>query len=117
MSKRHRFAEVEVYMMNTKKSDALTKAAFMPDIKQASMPFSEIVTNSSAAPYWSPCAQGLSAPAADLKVLQETAPSFAAASTCWLGALFNIRHRFAFQTRQDVAASSSRCWLPLGNCE
>lgn len=117
MSKRHRFKEVEVDMMNTKKSDAVTKAAFMPDIKQASMAFSEIVTSSSTAPYWSPCAQGLSAPAADLKVMQETAPSFAAASTCWLGALFNIKHRFAFQTRSEVASSSARWWLPLDHCD
>lgn len=113
MGGRHKFDQVAVDMVNTKKTDTLTKAAFSADPSCRSLRFQDIVSSGSGVDWWSPCAQGLCAPAADLKLLADIAPNLLMASCARLGKLFHIKHKFAFQTSGQAASSVVVWYLPL----
>lgn len=71
ISERHKFRTVSGDYALESKADRLKGSHFRPEAKDASLKFSEIVSTTADAPYWSPKAERNGLSAADLEVVRE----------------------------------------------
>lgn len=114
---RHHYEPAEVDSIRAKKSDVLSRDAFQAQRVERTLKFEELVSSSSSTSWWSPTAQGLSAPAADLQVIRDIAPKFHLFSQCFLAKLFHFKHGFVFRRVPPVGGASDVWWMPMESCD
>lgn len=106
VSGRHNYADIEATMPAPWKLAALPKEAFQPNPSVASLDFSEVVSVHPSAPYYSPSAERMTTPAADLAMLRHARSKgdLCLVARAWLGEAFDHRNEFAISFRETPSA-------------
>lgn len=112
---RHKFDSVVPELQAPTKGANLPRFAFEPLLKRMSMPFDQVVSTKQCPDWYSPAAERMTTPAADLSMLRTASESgdLGLIGSAWLGAACDSRHRLAIGFRAGKPIGEASWFLAL----
>jgi len=100
----HHYTDLNVEANNAHSTEVLKESDLCP-LTSGSMPFEQVAGSVQKAPYFSPAAEGIGTPTADLHVLRALGPQdrLREVSSTWAGCISESEHSIAFRVSYDNA--------------
>ena len=104
---RHHYKVIPPYIPMTKKCGRLPRDAFEEHTSERSLELSQIASTKQKPSWYSPCAERLHTPTADLAMLRDIAPDWNACKSAYFGKLISAKHRLVIMMPEtaDLAPS------------